>query len=92
MAAWALSAVLSTQAVPTNSTLTRHVAPHVVQTCIIGIRVDYFGHLPVSVKSNSTILRFTARFSRRAYMYAVSATLCLVEGPDDILVTGRPLL
>ena len=52
----------------------------------IAVRVDYFAPFPVTPRSNTYILLFTDRFSRRADMYAVTAAESTAEGTANILI------
>ena len=50
------------------------------------ISLDYFGPLPTTSDGRKHILLITDRFSRRAAMYAVTATEFSAAGTADILV------
>ena len=54
----------------------------------IAISVDYFAPPPVPPRGNTYqyILIFTDRFSRRADMYAVTATKFTAEGTANIII------
>ena len=52
----------------------------------ISVSVDYFGSLPTTARRNSYILLFTDRFSRRAHLFAVTATEFTAEATANILV------
>ena len=52
----------------------------------IAINVDYFGPLPVTPRGDIYILLFVDRFSRRAYMYAVTAAESTAEGTANTLI------
>ena len=52
----------------------------------IAVSVDYFSPIPVTSPGNTYILFFTDRFSRRADMYAVTATEFTAEGTTNILI------
>ena len=53
---------------------------------VIAVSVDSFGPLPVTPRGNTYILLFTDSFSRRADMYAVTATEFTAEGTTNILI------
>ena len=57
----------------------------------ISVSVDYFGPLPITDQGNSYILFFTDRFSRRADMFAVTATEFTAECTANILNRFIPL-
>ena len=50
------------------------------------VSVEYFRPLPVTPRGNTYILPFTGRFSRRVYIFPVTAAEFTAEGPADILV------
>ena len=52
----------------------------------VSVGVDYSGPLPTTPRGNTYILLFMDRFSRRADMYAVTATEFTAEGTADIFV------
>ena len=52
----------------------------------VAVSVQYFGLLPVTPRSNTYILLFTNRFSRRAHMFPVAAAEFTAEGKANILV------
>ena len=52
----------------------------------IAIRVDYFDPLPVTPRGKTYILLITARLSRRADLFTVTAAEFTSEGTANILV------
>ena len=52
----------------------------------IVVNVDYFGPLPVTPRSNTYIVLFTDRFSRRADMFAVTAAELAAEVTVNIVI------
>ena len=48
--------------------------------------VDYFGRLPATPRDDTYIVLITDRFSRRADMFAVTATEFTAEGTANVLV------
>ena len=50
------------------------------------VSVDYFGPLPITLRSKAYILLFTDRFSRRADMYATTEAEFTASGTANILV------
>ena len=52
----------------------------------IAVGVDYFGSFPITPRGNTYILLFTDRFSRRAYMFPVTAADFTAEGTANTLV------
>ena len=52
----------------------------------IAVSVDYFGPLPVTPRSNTYILLFTDRFSRRPDIHVVTAAEFTAEGTANILI------
>lgn len=85
---WWLGACLVCQACKTSRQTIRWslVAMPLPQGPGVVVGVDFFGPLPVTAKGNSYILLFTNRFSRRADMFAVTATEFTAKGTANVFV------